>query len=395
MILNKLKYNKNNGFILLEIILVLGLVGLASAAIYGNYNNKREDKTVDRQLILLEDITKRTVSAFSTSQNPATNATTENLMAMKAVPVELRDEVNGKVINLFGGSIFVSGINPAVDPLVTPPASEADAGAIRITLDKISSNACSKLALSPYGNKAYGLSINGTQIRPDGTPPTTDQVIEVTNNCSLSSENQISYTYSFYQPDLIPRIIGNGAIRNKETPENIADIGSSTITPAACVGGSTWSPESSSCFCPATSQWDGSECVPFESDVGNCYPGTGWNGNACVPHPKVGKVESYVAIRNNDFDMPVGSDVQNPRVIQEYGRRIPNVGYPEAILSNTQITSTGTVPFTKEVCIEDQVHPVTGVPLTTTKPGEDSGYHCSVCSDGSTWNPIFKRCVKN
>lgn len=380
--------NKKNGFSLLEVVLGLGLISLSMAVIYGNYNSKRVSANVDRQIALLGDITERAVAAFETSSNPMVTATTANFVNMRSIPTDLLDLTAGRINNVFGSTIEISGRNPLNDPLLAAPTSEADAGAITITINGVPEYACAKMATAPYADRSYELEINGVAVKTPGAPPSAAQIPAISASCALPSENVIAYTYSLYKPDLIPRIVGNGANRGKEAPQNIADIGAIPITAQACTGGSTWSAESTSCVCTATSFWNGSECVAFRSGIGNCEPSFQWNGNSCVPHNKLGEVTSDITLGAHDFDMPVGTMVQNPGIIQFDGRRIPQVGYPQEIITNWQENAVApSGKFNKEICLTDADAP--GV-----ESGENSGYHCSFCTGGSVWNSTLQKCVK-
>lgn len=381
-----------NGFSLLEIVLGLGLISLASAAIYANFNSKKNTTNINRQALLLNDLSERAIRAFSASSTPGDVATTANLIAMKSVPVDLYDPNLNVITNIFGGVITVSGTNHTTNPLdpINPvPKNESEAGTITLTLNNIPNYACNGLGATAYADNTYAFSVNGVAIKNPGETPSNSQIDLLSNNCLMDNANVMSFTHSLYQPDLLDfRIVGDDTRRAKELPINIADIGPATVPVQACLGGATWSTESVSCVCPATSSWDGSSCVPFNTGIGNCEPGFGWNGNSCVPHQHLGKVGSWVPLKNHDFDMPVGSSVPNAGMSLENGRRILRLDYPREIIYNEQTNSVlPSGKITKEECLDPALNP---------NPSETlywNGYSCVACTNGSSWDLELKRCI--
>lgn len=397
------KIKNKNGFSLLEVVLGLSLIGLASAAIYGNYNSKRIYANVDRQALLLKDISERAVNAFAASATPATVATTPNFIAMKAVPADAYDPDLNVISNVFGGTITLSGTNHLSDPnnFTNPvPVNEAQAGTVIITLNNVPDYACSKLGATPYADSTYSFTVNDVPIKLPGEQPNANQVSLLANNCVMGNNNVMAFSHSLFQPDLLSfRVVGNDTRRAKELPLNIAEIGPSAVGSQTCSGGAMWIPETSSCGCSATSYWNGQSCIAFGSGIGNCQPGFGWNGNSCVPHKKIGEVGSHVQLKNNSFNMPVGTQILNSGMVVENGRRILGINYPEEIITNIQNNSiTPIAEFDKHQCPSN-----TGTPGYLTSPtnyssdptevGYWNGYSCVYCKNGSTWDAALMRCV--
>lgn len=389
----KINKNKNKkGFSLLEVVLGLSLISLASAAIYANFNSKKLSANIDRQALLLNDLSERAIRAFSASPNPGDVATTANLIAMRSVPLDLYDPSLGVITNVFGGIISVSGTNHTSNPanVTNPvPVNESEAGTIILTLNNVPNYACNKLGTTPYADGAYSFSVNGVAIKNPGEKPDENQIALLSSNCVLDDSNVMAFSHSLYQPDLLDfRVTNNDAKRAKELPINIADIGPATVPVQACLGGASWSAASVSCVCPATSSWDGSACVPFNTGIGNCEPGFGWNGNSCVPHSHLGKVETHVKLKTKDFDMPMGSSVPNAGMALENGRRILRVDYPREIIYNEQTNSVlPSGPILKEQCLPTALNP------EPSEVGHWNGYSCVFCTNNSLWDNDLKRCI--
>lgn len=397
------KIKNKNGFSLIEVVLGLGLIGLASAAIYGNYNSKRVDANVDRQALLLKDISERAVNAFAASATPAIVATTQNFIAMKAVPADSYDSDLNVISNVFGGTITLSGTNHLSDPnnFANPvPVNENQAGTVIITLNNVPNYACSKLGTTDYADKTSSFTVNDVPIKLPGEQPDANHISLLANNCVMGNNNIMAFSHSLFQPDLLDfRVVGNDTQRMKEDPLNIAEIGASNIGTQACNGGSVWIPETSSCGCLATAYWNGQSCVAFDSGIGNCQPGFGWNGNSCVPHRKVGEVGNYVQLKNQDFNMPVGTAVLNSGMVVKNGRRILRIDYPEEIITNIQNNSiTPVAEFNKNLCpdntgVSDYLSSPTNYSSNPAEYGYWNGYSCVYCKNGSTWDAVLMRCV--
>ena len=332
---------KNQGYTLVEILLVITLIVLATLAIYSTYNKKRTEALVKNQSIYLEQIDQGLNGIFSTTNNIAL-LTPANVISARAVPTLLINSPT-EIRNLFGGTIqfnATAGI-PAVGatPAVLPTYG--------MVLDNIPAEVCALLGNSDFGNASRQLIVNGTQVRATGTVVDSTSIAAVANRCTNPVANTVEFRNNIQQISDI-NYVDPALTRTKENPYYIPTTGLTVLSPSlTCTGGSSWN--GSFCGCPANSGWDGSAngCVVYGSKPGFCAIGMEWNGLTCVNH-----------------------SIAGPGGIYQGGRNIPNLSY-----ANEQV---------------QQSVPNMGCYAANTTPGVYNNTNCETCANGA-WNGF--RCV--
>lgn len=332
---------KNQGFTLVEILLVVALIVLATLAIYSTYNKKRNDALVKNQSIYLEQIAQGLNGIFSTTNN-VTLLTPANVISARAVPPLLINSPT-EIRNLFGGTIQFNATagTPAIGatPAVLPTYG--------MILDNIPPETCGLLGNSDFGNSSRQLIVNGTPVRATGSIVDSASIANVVNRCINPISNTIEFRNNIQQISDIA-YVDPALTRNRENPYYIPTTGAVVASPAiACIGGSSWN--GSFCGCPANSGWDGSAngCVVYGSRPGFCAIGKEWNGTTCVNH-----------------------SIAGPGAIYQGGRNLPNLGY-----SSQQV---------------QQSTPNMSCYSANITPGVYNTINCETCANG-TWNGF--RCV--
>lgn len=263
------QYNKNKGFTLIEILILIGAITLVVIAIYSNFGRKAAQQTALTQSIYLEQLSSSISNIFASSNNLAV-LTPTNVIASRSVPQEMITDPN-TISNLFGGTVQFSNLG------TTPPS-------YGIILSQVPRTSCGFLVTTGYANTSDSIIVNTTTLKLPGAVVTSALVATAAAACD-NDFNTVEFRNIIERAnDLV--VINPAPLRAKEDPIYIASIASNLSgPPPACAGGSTWN--GSFCGCPISQQWNGSNCVGFPSGVpadivylgGRYVPNVGYVGN--------------------------------------------------------------------------------------------------------------------
>jgi prepilin-type N-terminal cleavage/methylation domain-containing protein len=372
-----MKINKNKGFTLLELVLVVGLIGLATISIYMYYNKQAIDSNVKTLTQYLKIIDSEINNSFMTN-NGFSSLTVANAISSGIVPQQLVNPTQNQIGNLFGGNITFTSVTVAGTP------------GYGIVLSNVPIAACTKVATTDFASYVQQVLINGTLAKPAASPSTPVTIAASATNCNQNFNtiefDNIPYRITPYAtPSTTP-------VRPKESWQNIPAIDSAPTSPASsCTGGTTWN--GNFCSCPANSQWNGTSCVVYNTVAGNCIYGQGWSQTTagCATLPATTATNTHYPT----VTTMTTTTATPPTVV------VGSVSAPTPAYLNSknlpQTYNTPTNPIIQSTtgtsCTTPNLTPPPGVPGTipsTVPQGYWDGQSCQTCVYGS-WNGY--RCV--
>lgn len=247
--------NKEQGFTLVELVLIVGIIALMSIGIYIKYRSISMNNNVQMQMQDLFAMSNKITGAYQSSASLSTlNNTTA--IAGGLVPTELINSPN--INSRFGTTITLSSTTVA-----------ATSG-YNITINNISANACGLIGTSKYAKQVDEIWINGVSQKTTGSDLTNANVSSIISACntatSISFRNRMYYNTA---PD--------SYVQTRPTQTNkyyIPTLASSVNSAStSCGAGGSWT--GSFCSCPAGTEWTGSMCSSNVTVPTNCGYGTG------------------------------------------------------------------------------------------------------------------------
>lgn len=271
--MKKLNYqNKEKGFTLVELLLIIGLIALASIGIYQKYKKVTTQTNTKLEVQDLYALTNKIGNAYQNSNN-LTSLNNTTAIANGLVPQELINVPN--IISRYGGTITLS------------PQLVAGQPGFEIRINNIRPDDCSAVGLSEYADKVDEVFVNATSQKTTGTSLTP------ANRTSIISACQTATSIAFRKQMIYNSGVDN-YIQTRLTQTDkyyIPTIKSNVTGAAACAGGSTWN--GSFCSCPTNTEWNGSTCLST-TIITNCGYGVGATvgGGACTPLPATKATET-------------------------------------------------------------------------------------------------------
>lgn len=266
-------HKKNQGYTLVEILLVVGLIMIMSVGIYSTYRTKMEQQKADSQSQLLASLNKDIKGVFANT-NSFSALTPANLISAGIVPQEMRQGTN--LVSLYRSPINVGN------------ALVGGQQGYFISLNNIPSNACTLLALNDNNKDVQQIIVNATTIKNVNTPFNTINVANAAAACSVGGVNN-TITFRDIQKLGLPVAAGPVVNKGRINPYYVPTVGNNVTSPAtACAGGSAWN--GSFCACPAGYglRYTGTgasaiySCVQYGTN-GMCPPGQSWVYSGPMP----------------------------------------------------------------------------------------------------------------
>ncbi len=282
-----MKFIKSKGFTLVETLLVIGIISIASIKIYSNYRQQIIDDTANRQALyikkLIEETSSMAIQVTTSSTNLAVNiatitntTTTANLLAAGVVPAEMMN--GGAINNLWSGNFTVSG---------------ADVGGVpglQFSLTNLPREACVRLpTTNDVFENSQSIVVNGATVKNIGSSNINSALLAA--SC-ITIGNNITITADLVHPIKYPGLndgtnppSGPDYYRTRDSRYQVAPTGvySTNLAPS-CPTGSTWDSVLSVCSCPAGTQWVGGTNPSCRGEGSNtagyaglCPLGWGWN----------------------------------------------------------------------------------------------------------------------
>lgn len=373
-----MKKKKNQGFTLLELVLVLGLISLAIISTYMYYNKQAIDSNVKSLTQYLKIIDTDINNSFATN-NGFSTLTVANAISSGIVPQQLVNPAQSQIGNLFGGNITFTSVTVG-----------ATAG-YGIILSNLPIEACTKVATTDFASYVQQVVVNGTKVKPAASPSTPVTIEASAAACTKTNNNTVEFDNIPYRitPYAAP---STNPVRPQEAWYNIPAIDSAPTSPSpACSGGTSWN--GNFCACPSTSQWNGTSCVAYGTVAGNCIYGQGWSQNTanCATLPATSATSTHyptVTTMTTTTATPptvVTGSISAPAPAYLNSKNLPQTYNTP---TNPVIQSTTGVS-----CTTPNLTPPPGVPTTmpsTVPQGYWDGQSCQTCVYGA-WNGY--RCV--
>ena len=351
-----IKIKKSNGFTLIEGALVAGIVTIAASAIYSVYSQKNTENLVDKQVSMVKQI-HDSLNGYISSVDPAYSVVygsgrfvrsryysqiknlvedQANLISNKIIPEEMIG-TNNEIKSVWGGDvIFRSDLTGEM--VYTRLESGAFVGRgesnkYKIIFYNVPKESCMKFVSNP-------------EIRKITEKISIDMFDDNPAACGSRDNSRITLYMKPPQIDPVESTSTGiaGSVRGGELSQFIAPVDRNMTTPTSCFGFSTWNSNVGACTCPASSKWNGKQCVSFGVD-GVCDIGEFWNQKtrscqtlcsanekfdpfrqACVSEPATLKTFCIPGVSNSCITSPskilAGSTYQA-------GRHIPNTVFQE------------------------------------------------------------------
>lgn len=249
--------NKEKGFTLVELLLIIGLIALASIGIYQKYKKVMTQTNTKLEVQDLYAMTNKIQNAYQMTTSLATlNNTTA--IANGLVPQELINSPN--IISRYGGTITL-----------TPQTVNSLPG-FEIKINNIRPEDCSAIGTSDFADKVDEVFVASSLKKTTGAQLTSANRASIISACSsatdISFRKQMVYNTN---PDsyLQTRTAQTDKYYIPSIKNNVTSVSPS------CSGGSTFSAANGSfCSCPAGTEWNGSACTSITLPT-NCGYGLG------------------------------------------------------------------------------------------------------------------------
>jgi type II secretory pathway pseudopilin PulG len=159
-----MKTKNEKGYSLVEVLLVIGFVMIATTGIYTTYNKAAARQVANQDATLLAQFKRDILTEYESSATYVgiSNTTLNN---NKITPIKMRNNNVTDIINSYGGTVDVSAITHLLIPGL----------GFRITTNNVSTISCPTLAVS-LGETFDRITINGTVAKTYGSSGTEPDV---------------------------------------------------------------------------------------------------------------------------------------------------------------------------------------------------------------------------
>ncbi len=146
---------KNKGFTLVEILLVVGFIALASIGIYAVYNKVTTTSKANQENNNLQTL-KTGIKQLFGNQGNFTGLTETVIRNSRLAPQQMNTGAAGGLINMFGGTVTIA------------PQLFGSFNGFRITSNSVPGDVCVKLVATASGTFEQ-ITANGTIVKPIGS----------------------------------------------------------------------------------------------------------------------------------------------------------------------------------------------------------------------------------
>lgn len=149
------KRNKSKGFTLVEILLVIGFISLASVTIYTIYNAAAATVKANDESNKVAELAKKITGAYAAT-NAYTGVSAPVLIANNLAPASLWDGVTANMLNGFGGTVTVA-------PSTQGTGATAN-NSFAITYPLVTSEVCQKFVTTSAA-RFQRIDVNGVAVQ--------------------------------------------------------------------------------------------------------------------------------------------------------------------------------------------------------------------------------------
>lgn len=266
--------NKQKGFTLVELVLIVGLISLMTIGLYVKYRSVTNAQKVQLQMQDLYAISNNITKGY---QSETTLGTFNNTTAIGKglIPTEIANNPN--IFSRFGTTITLS------------PQTVAGNTGYEILINNITPKECASIATTKFGNEVDEIWINGANTKTTGTQLTSANIATIVTQCNTA--NSIGFRNRVYFATPLDLYNSN---RPSQTNKYYIPTLNDNVTSAstACPMGGTWT--GSFCSCPVGQEFNGSACAAYS--IANCPYGQGLlnpGSTACQALPPTKATETF------------------------------------------------------------------------------------------------------
>lgn len=248
--------NKQKGFTLVELVLIVGIISLMSIGLYIKYRSVTNEQKVQLQMQDLYAISNNITKGF---QSENSLGTFNNTIARTKGLIPREIDNNPNIVSRFGTTLTLSNQLVAGNP------------GYEILINNITPKECAAIGTTKFANEVDEIWINGANRKTTGTQLTSANIATIVTQCNTA--NSIGFRNRVY---FSIRPEDYSSTRPTQTNKYYIPTLNANVTSAstACPMGGTWT--GSFCSCPVGQEFNGSACVAH--NVNNCAYGQGVNG---------------------------------------------------------------------------------------------------------------------
>lgn len=265
--------NKQKGFTLVELILIVGIISIMTIGLYIKYRSVNNAQKIEMQMQDLYAISNNITKGFQSQTSLGTfNNTTAIIKGL--IPVEIS---NSPIISSkFGTTLTLSDKLVAGNP------------GYEIIINNITPKECSAIATTKFANEVDEIWINGANRKTTGQQLTNANISTIVTQCNTA--NSVGFRNRVYFSPPTDEYSSN---RPNQTNKYYIPTLNANVTSASntCSMGGTWT--GSFCSCPVGQEFNGSACVAHGPL--NCAYGEGVRniGGACEALPPTKASETF------------------------------------------------------------------------------------------------------
>lgn len=270
--------NKQKGFTLVELVLIVGIISLMAIGLYIKYRSVNNAQKVQLQMQDLYAISNKITKGYQSETSLGPTGSFNNTVAISKglVPIEIAN--SPIIVSRFGTTITLSDKTVLGNP------------GYEILINNITPKECASIGTTKFANDVDEIWINGANTKTTGTQLTSANIANIVTQCNTA--NSIGFRNRVYFSVNPDTYVSNRSFQtNKYYIPTLNNNVTSVST--ACPMGGTWT--GSFCSCPANTEFNGSACVSNTTVLTNCGYGTGaiQGNNTCQPLPPTNPTETF------------------------------------------------------------------------------------------------------
>ena len=178
------KKKLSRGFTLIEILLVVGFIALASIGVYVVYNKVQTGNAANTEARNLDTLRAGVKNLYGASVNYS-GISPSVLLNGRVVPDNMRDSSGANIVNSFGGIVTVASATYG---------GGADNNAFTITYPNVPADVCAKF-VTVAGNAFNNVAVERTSVKDTATGSTLD-ISKMTTACNVTGGKGVTVTFT-------------------------------------------------------------------------------------------------------------------------------------------------------------------------------------------------------
>jgi len=156
MKLNLSLNKRRKGFTLIEVLLVVGFIAIASVGVYVIYNKVQTTNNANKEAKNL-DLIRAGIKQLYSTQTSYAGLSNQVVNSARITPENMTTSNNNQIVNSFGGSVTITPVS----------LNNGTNNAFRITYERVPGEVCIKLA-SSVAAQFNQVTVGNTNIKPFG-----------------------------------------------------------------------------------------------------------------------------------------------------------------------------------------------------------------------------------